>query len=441
MAIRRPQRKGKGKALPVRGVIKSASFRPGEKSAISAAGICCSMGTAMARARKPAIRPSTAKKRNRNSLRWGIAVDSNRGFRRVRPLSCGKIVRVSMNPRGSMNSRRTIKFFSVIFAAVFAVLIAWPRAAMTQQDAAPRKQQTPTIDEYQPKSTLVTKEHKIDRAKFPFIDIHSHHWNPTPAEVDRLVKEMDTINLRVMVNLSGGTGEQLKNTVAVMKGRYPQRFVGFANMSYEDLNTPRFGKRVAARVEEDVKNGAQGLKIFKNFGMDLKYASGERVHVDDPVFDVVVEKCAELEIPVLMHVGEPSAFFDPWDYHNERWEELKEFPGRARPPAKYPPFETLIAERNRLFARHPRTNFIAAHLAFHGNDLERMGKLFDENPNVYVDIAAVLALSGRQAHSAHDFLVKYQARVLMGKAIYDVNEYKWYFRALETRDEYFEYYR
>jgi uncharacterized protein len=330
----------------------------------------------------------------------------------------------------------------VCSAVALFVLIAigqlWHTNAQEQGNSSAR---VPSIEEYQPKSTLVTPEHKPDRAKFPFVDIHSHHWNPTPEHVDQLVKEMDTINLRVLVNLSGGTGESLKKTLAVMKGRYPNRFVVFANLSYDDLNTPGYGKRAAARLEQDVKNGAQGLKIFKNFGMDLKYANSERVRVDDPEFDPVWEKCAELKIPVLIHIAEPSAFFDPWDYHNERWEELREFPQRARPPSKYPPFETLIAERDRMFAKHPRTNFIAAHLAFHGNDLARLGKLFDSHPNVYVDIAAVLAELGRQPYSAHDFLVKYQDRVLMGKDIYDVNEYKWYFRALETRDEYFEYYR
>src|SRR5437879_4100716 len=167
-----------------------------------------------------------------------------------------------------MNSRRTILFVLIILVASFAALIVWPRAAMTHQDQAPQKQQTPTIDEYQPKSTLVTKEHKIERAKFPFIDIHSHHWNPTPGEVDRLVKEMDTINLRVMVNLSGGTGEQLKNTVAEMKGRYPDRFVVFSNMSYDDLNTPGFGKGGTARLEQAVKKGTQALKLFKKDGKD-----------------------------------------------------------------------------------------------------------------------------------------------------------------------------
>ena len=339
----------------------------------------------------------------------------------------------------AMKSWRTIGTIAAVPAFACAIWVIGPPAARSQQSSA--NQQSLTIEEYQPKSTLVTKEHKVERAKFPFIDIHSHHWNPTPEHVDQLVKEMDTINLRVLVNLSGGTGEELRKTVATMKGRYPDRFVVFANPSYDDINTPGYGQRAADRLTQDVRNGAQGLKIFKNFGMDLKYANGERVHADDPVFDPLFEKCAELKIPVLIHIAEPSVFFDPWDKFNERWLELKEFPQRARPPSRYPPFETLMAERNHLFAKHPRTNFIAAHLAFHGNDLERLGKLFDTLPNMYVDIAAVLAELGRQPYSAHDFLTKYQDRVLMGKDIYDVSEYKWYFRALETRDEYFEYYR
>jgi predicted TIM-barrel fold metal-dependent hydrolase len=301
--------------------------------------------------------------------------------------------------------------------------------------------QSLTIEEYEPKSTLVTRERLVPRAKFPFIDIHSHHQNLSPEYIDKLIKEMDSINLQVLVNLSGGTGERLKRTVAAMKGRYPHRFVVFANLSTSDLDEPGYGRRAAARLEQDVKNGAQGLKIFKNFGMDLKRKSGERVKVDDPEFDPVWEMCARLRIPVLIHVAEPAVFFEPIDKHNERWLELKQFPNRARPPEKYPSFETLMQERDRLIARHPKTTFIVAHLGWHGNDLERLGKLFDRYPNFYVDIAAILAELGRQPYSAHDFLIKYQDRVLFGKDIYHPQEYTYYFRALETRDEYFEYYR
>jgi predicted TIM-barrel fold metal-dependent hydrolase len=190
-----------------------------------------------------------------------------------------------------------------------------------------------------------------------------------------------------------------------------------------------------------VKNGAQGLKIFKNFGMDLKYQNGERVKVDDPEFDPVWEMCERLKIPALIHTAEPSAFFDPMDKYNERWLELKLFPGRARPPEKYPTFETLMTERNNMLAKHPKTTFILAHLGYHGNDLARLGKLFDTYPNAYVDIAAVLAEFGRQPYFARDFFIKYQDRILFGKDIYEPSEYTYYFRVLETRDDYIEYYR
>lgn len=304
-----------------------------------------------------------------------------------------------------------------------------------------RAQSSLSYEEYEPKSTLVVPEHLTPRAKFPFVDIHSHHSDLSPAYVDKLVKEMDQMNLRVLVNLSGGTGERLKQTVAAMKGRYPDRFVVFANLSFNDLNEPGYGERAAARLQEDVRNGAQGLKVFKNFGMDLKYKTGERVKVDDPNFDPVWAICAKLKIPILIHIAEPSAFFQPIDKNNERWLELKQFPQRARPPEKYPTFETLMEERNRMLAKHPQTKFILAHLGYHGNDLARLGKLFDAHPNVYVDIAAVLAELGRQPYTARDFLIKYQDRVLFGKDIYEPSEYTQYFRVLETRDDYIEYYR
>ena len=326
---------------------------------------------------------------------------------------------------------------SIVFARALCGLLLHSAVALAQ--SAPP--QTLTIEEYEPKSTLVTREHKIEKARFPFIDIHSHHSQMSPEYVDKLIKEMDSINLRVMVNLSGGTGEKLNQMIAAMKGRYPDRFVVFANLSFDDLNEPGYGQRAAARLQQDVRNGAQGLKIFKNYGMDLKYKNGQRVKVDDPEFDPVWARCAELKIPVLIHIAEPAVFFEPIDRSNERWLELKQFPGRARPPEKYPTFETLMTERNHVFAKHPKTNFIVAHLAWHGNDLERLGRLFDTYPNVYVDNAAVLAELGRQPYSAHDFHIKYQDRIVFGKDIYEVNEYKWYFRAMETRDEYFEYYR
>jgi predicted TIM-barrel fold metal-dependent hydrolase len=303
-------------------------------------------------------------------------------------------------------------------------------------------QQTMSIEEYEPKSTLVVPQHPVTRARYPFIDVHNHQNESMSADkLAKLVGEMDALNMRVMVNLSGGYGDRLKHGVENMKGRYKNRFVLFANLDFSGIDDPNFGKRAAAQLEQDVKNGAQGLKIFKDLGMDRKDGKGQRIHTDDPRFDPVFETCARLKIPVLIHTGEPRPFFQPIDKTNERWLELKEFPRRARPPERYPSWETVMNEQWNLFARHPHTTFIAAHLSWLGGDLGQLGRLLDKLPNMNVDIAAVLAELGRQPRFAREFFTKYQDRVVFGKDIYEPSEYHCYFRVFETADEYFDYYR
>ena len=301
--------------------------------------------------------------------------------------------------------------------------------------------QTMSIEEYDPKSTLVVPEHPVKRAKYPFIDVHNHQHGLTPESVDKLVADMDSINLRIMVNLSGGFGERLKENVAILKSRYKDRFVVFANMDFSGIDDPDYPQKVANQLEQDLKNGAQGLKIFKNFGMDLKDTKGQRIHVDDPRFEKVWEVCAKWKVPVLIHTGEPWSFFQPQDRLNERWLELKQFPQRARPPNRYPTWETLMAEQHHLFASHPKTIFINAHLGWLGGNLAELGRLMDQMPNMYTEIGAVLAELGRQPRFARQWFIQHQDRVLFGKDIWEPTEYYCYFRVLETADEYFDYYR
>jgi uncharacterized protein len=301
--------------------------------------------------------------------------------------------------------------------------------------------QTLSIEEYDPKSTLVVPEHPVKRAKYPFIDVHNHQWALTPEGVDKLVADMDSINLRIMVNLSGGFGERLKENVAILKSRYKDRFVVFANMDFSGIDDPDYPQKVANQLEQDLKNGAQGLKIFKNFGMDLKDTKGQRIHVDDPRFEKVWEVCAKWKVPVLIHTAEPWSFFQPQDRVNERWLELKQFPQRARPPNRYPTWETLMTEQHHLFAAHPKTIFINAHLGWLGGNLAELGRLMDQMPNMYTEIGAVLAELGRQPRFARQWFIQHQDRVLFGKDVWEPTEYYYYFRVLETADEYFDYYR
>jgi uncharacterized protein len=298
------------------------------------------------------------------------------------------------------------------------------------------------IRQYKPKSTLVVPEHPVPRARYPVIDIHSHHPRLTPERWSAIVSEMDDQHLQVLVNLSGGSGERLADAVKLVAASpAPGRMVFFANIDFRDIDQPGFGARAAARLDADLAAGARGLKIFKNLGLSLKRQDGVRVPVDDPELDPIWQLCATRGVPVLIHTAEPAPFFEPVTETNERWLELNVHPGRRRPAGEFPSFEALMAERDRLFARHRKTTFIAAHFAYHANDLARLGRLLDAHPNVLTETGAILAELGRQPRAARAFFVKYQDRVLFGKDSYVPHEYPYFWRTFETADEYFDYYR
>ena len=299
------------------------------------------------------------------------------------------------------------------------------------------------VEDYTPRSTLVVDVTPVPRARFPVVDVHSHHWPGfTAARLDRIAGEMDALNLAVLVNLSGGSGATLERCVdTVSRSRRPGRMVCFASVDFRDGVGPGFGERAARQLERDVAAGAAGLKFFKDFGIGVRDRGGARVPVDHPELDPVFETAGRLGIPVLMHVGEPQSFYEPVDRFNERWLELTLLPDRRLPADRYPSFETMMAERDRRFARHPETTFIAAHMGWHANDLGRLGRLLDRLPNVYVETGAILYELGRQPRTARAFFTRYQDRILFGKDRYAPEEFPYYWRTFETADEYFDYYR
>ena len=301
----------------------------------------------------------------------------------------------------------------------------------------------PSIRDYKPRTTLVTPQHPVPRAKYPVIDIHSHQPTAiTPDQFDTVVAAMDQLNLQVLVNASGASGDRLVQAVAALKAtKHPKRMVMFSNINFANVG-PGYGARMAQQLEADVKAGALGLgEIMKGFGLRAKKADGTRLKVDDPELDPIWETAARLKIPVLIHTGEPQEFFQPIDMANERWLELALFRDRRLPAAEFPRFDELMAERDNLFTRHPKTTFVAAHFGWHANDLGRLGRMLDAMPNVHVETGAILAELGRQPRAAHDFFVKYQDRVIFGKDSYQPDEYPYFWRTFETSDEYFDYYR
>lgn len=304
-------------------------------------------------------------------------------------------------------------------------------------------QTTPKMDfeKYNPPSTLVVPEHKLAKAKFPFIDVHNHQFGMPDMDLGKLIADMDKLNMKVMVNLSGENGVSLRRSVTNVKEHFPNRFIVFANVNFKGVGEEGWSEKAAKQLDEDVKNGANGLKIYKSLGFSINDINGKRVTVDDPRLDLIWKKAGELKIPVLIHTADPKPFWAPLDENNERWLELATHAGRKKNDNNPAPWDTLIAEQHRLFKKHPGTTFIAAHFGWYANDLAKLGKLLDEMPNVVVEFGAVIAELGRQPRMAKQFFTKYQDRILFGKDSWMPEEYATYFRVLETEDEYFPYHK
>ncbi len=307
-----------------------------------------------------------------------------------------------------------------------------------------------TFENYNPPSTLKVPENPVKRAKFPFVDIHSHQGGINEAKIDQLIGEMDELNMGVLINLSGrGFGQGNSNTqqeyIKGMMGEFnthaPGRFMVFTNINFAGFGLEDWARLAVKEMEEDVAAGANGLKIYKSLGFSVKDNNGNRVPVDHPDLDAVWAKAGELGIPVLIHSADPSQFWQPMDSTNERWLELKLNPNRKRSATDPVPFEQIMAEQHHVFGKHPKTTFINAHMGWMANDLDAAGAHLDKYPNVNYEIGAIIAELGRQPRRGKEFFVKYQDRILFGKDAYNKEEYYTYFRVLETEDEYFPYYK
>lgn len=309
------------------------------------------------------------------------------------------------------------------------------------------------LKDYTPRSMIVTDKHVVEKPKFPAIDAHNHLGFRTdafgqaaseggvggPTDVGKLVEALDQCGVNAVVNLNGRWGDDLKRLLDEYEGRYPGRFLTFANVDWSRLNEPGFGEWAAAQLEESVKAGARGLKIFKMLGLCVKDASGKLLSPDDTRLDPLWAKAGELGVPVLIHVADPAAFFQPLDRFNEEYLDLKMFPDWHFYGPEFPSFEELIEAGIRVIARHPGTTFITAHTGWYSENLKFVSEhMMDKLPNMYTDFSARLYILGRQPYSTREFFIRYQDRIVFGTDLTPSPEmYRTFFRYLETADEYF----
>jgi len=348
------------------------------------------------------------------------------------------------------------RFFVAIAAVCVAAYTQAPQAPQGGSEA-PAKKQRPTYEHpgwkptplqtAMPKTSLKVEEHKIQKAKFPAIDIHFHAgFLRTPADYQKLIAIMDQIGLGMLVNLDGGSGRTFDQ---YLKGSepYKDRIITFARLNYDGINELGWSEKMTAELERCFRAGAQGLKIAKELGLDLRNKDGSFIQCDDPRLDAIWELCARYNRPIVHHVNDQVDRFLPSGPENERYEAglWRDNPAENYYRTGQPGFEEINQHRERMIARHPKTIFILAHIAHLGYDLQRVAAFLNKYPNVNVDLSAAIQEVGRQPHTARKFLIQYQDRVFFGtdgviSRATDVDGF-WrpHFRFFETEDEYFDH--
>jgi predicted TIM-barrel fold metal-dependent hydrolase len=290
------------------------------------------------------------------------------------------------------------------------------------------------LKEYRPKSIFNVPHTEIHKAKYPVIDVHTHVYAADDAAVEKWVKTMDEVGLEKSIILSGNVGEKFDAVVARF-GKFPKRFDVWCGLDMTGFDQADFVPKVLAELERCKKAGARGVGELSDKGRGLSGAIG--MHFDDPRMDPVLDKCAELGLPINVHIGEDQWMYEPMDLHNDGL--MNGYTWRiATKDTNVLSHDAVLATLENAVKKHPRTTIIACHFANCSADLNRLGAMLDKYPNLYADMGARFTEITPIPRFVNKFFTKYQDRLLYGTDnAPQPGMYRTSFRILETEDEHF----
>jgi predicted TIM-barrel fold metal-dependent hydrolase len=383
---------------------------------------------------------------------------------------------VKSNPVGVVDRRLWIcRLINAVFLSTLTVLsVTSARVSAQQRETNGEPKETQAVEnaghssekpetgidanlplkDFRPHSMLMVEREDVPHAKFPAIDLHTHFFyrlRHEQAGLDAFVQVMNRNQIAMCVSLDGKLGDQFTEHWNYLLKKYPDRFAIFVNIDWQGTgqdDRPEtwacqrqdFVRHTVEQLAEARQMGACGLKIFKQFGLNYKNADGTLIKIDDERWDPIWQACAELKMPVIIHTADPAAFFLPIDATNERYEELSRHPDWSFYGDAFPSREDLLSARNRVIARHPQTQFIAAHVANNAEDLKTVATWLETYPNMSIGIASRISELGRQPYTARKFFLKYADRILFTTdGPWPEQRLQCYWQFLETYNEYIPY--
>src|SRR5579862_852858 len=309
-----------------------------------------------------------------------------------------------------------------------------PPASATTASPNPN---TILLKDYRPQSIFKVPVTHVDKAKFPIIDMHSHPYPKTDAEITTWLKNMDEVNVEKTMILTMTTGKAFDDFHAKYS-KYPDRFEAWCGLDFTGYKTAAFPNSAVKELTRCHDAGAKGIGEIHDKGQGLRSgkSTAPGLHPDDPRVDAIWETAAELRMPISLHVADPIWMYQPMDKHNDGLMNAYEW--RLDNQPNIVKLAGMVDILERTAARHRNTTFIACHFANCDYDLTRLGEAFDRNPNLYADISARYAETAPIPRFAAQFYGKYADRLVYGTDMgFDQQMYRITFRILESHDEHF----
>jgi predicted TIM-barrel fold metal-dependent hydrolase len=251
--------------------------------------------------------------------------------------------------------------------------------------------------------------------EFLKIDAHSHIFDGAPA-FPALLRRINVRTINVCNNGTDAHLEQMHAIAVDLYRQHPQLFPFESTFDLRRRDEPTYAQDVIAFLDRTFAQGAVGVKIWKEIGIDIKDRNGKFILPDDPRFDPIYAHLARIGKPLHAHLAEPIDAWLPLDPNSAHYNYYSTNPQwHLHGKPEYPSHAAIIAARDNIMKKHPTLVVVGAHLGSMEHDLDAIAARFEQYPNFHIEVSArTRNLTRHPSEKVRALFLKYPTRILYG---------------------------